>query len=451
VAADAVAANAALAALDEAGDAVNAGGLEDEAAAPDDTPDLVADDTDTDDLDALFASVTPGAHRDLTSGGKAPKPNTLAAPAPEANALAAPGTRRHSRATRPRTAAPVVAPPSASSGPWKLVALIASGGFLIILVAFLAVFVYNLGAGPSSAAAANATSAPTASGPTVDLARVSALMAQLQTSPNDLGTLQSLGDEYFKGNDWANAGTFYDKALAVDPKSITVLLARGATYYNAGDDANAEKTWKQVVTLNPSDKSQAQEVHYDLGFLYLNAATPNWTGVVTEWNQVIAIDATTQIAKVVQQHLTSLAEASMIPASLVPASAAPGASGAPAASGAASPAPSGSVAPSGSGAAPSASPAANVVNEGAQNLAFTSNTLKAPANAAFTIHFNNQDSGLPHDMMIKDSAGATVFSGDMVTGPSAVDYQVPALKAGTYTFTCTIHPTTMNGTLVVGS
>ncbi|MFN8630564.1 MAG: cupredoxin domain-containing protein [Chloroflexota bacterium] len=85
------------------------------------------------------------------------------------------------------------------------------------------------------------------------------------------------------------------------------------------------------------------------------------------------------------------------------------------------------------------------------NLAFTATTLTAPADTAFTIHFDNKDSGLPHDILIKDSAGKTVFSGDMVTGPTAVDYQVPALAAGTYTFTCSIHPTTMNGTLKVGS
>jgi plastocyanin len=91
------------------------------------------------------------------------------------------------------------------------------------------------------------------------------------------------------------------------------------------------------------------------------------------------------------------------------------------------------------------------VNEGAQNFAFISTTLTAPASSAFTIHFDNKDSGIPHDILIKDSAGKTVFSGDMVTGPTTADYQVPALAAGTYTFTCSIHPTTMNGTLKVGS
>jgi plastocyanin len=34
-------------------------------------------------------------------------------------------------------------------------------------------------------------------------------------------------------------------------------------------------------------------------------------------------------------------------------------------------------------------------------------------------------------------------------GPKKVSYAVPALPAGTYTFMCQVHPTTMKGTLVV--
>jgi plastocyanin len=36
-----------------------------------------------------------------------------------------------------------------------------------------------------------------------------------------------------------------------------------------------------------------------------------------------------------------------------------------------------------------------------------------------------------------------------VTGPTKVDYQIPALAPGTYTFICDVHPTTMTGTITV--
>lgn len=82
----------------------------------------------------------------------------------------------------------------------------------------------------------------------------------------------------------------------------------------------------------------------------------------------------------------------------------------------------------------------------AQNIAFDVATVTAPAGKAFTIVFANNDSGTPHNVAIKDASGTDVFKGTIVTGPTTTTYQVPALKAGTYTFYCQVHPN-MTGTL----
>ena len=123
-----------------------------------------------------------------------------------------------------------------------------------------------------------------------------------------------------------------------------------------------------------------------------------------------------------------------------------------AASSGASAAPSGSAsaAPSsgGSPAAPSASGAGGAVQISALNIAFEQTSATAPADAPFTIHFNNKEA-VPHNVDVKDSSGASKFKGDIVTGPKEVDYQVPALPAGDYTFVCDVHPN-MTGTLKVG-
>ena len=136
----------------------------------------------------------------------------------------------------------------------------------------------------------------------------------------------------------------------------------------------------------------------------------------------------------------------------------PSAGASPEASGAASAAPSGaasaapSSAPSGAPASASASAPSGsggaVVNITAQNIDFTTKQVSAPANAPFTIHFDNQDASVPHDVVIKDSTGMAMFTGDLVTGVAQKDYSVPALAAGTYTFVCTVH-TNMTGTLTV--
>lgn len=132
-----------------------------------------------------------------------------------------------------------------------------------------------------------------------------------------------------------------------------------------------------------------------------------------------------------------------------------------------SPAPSGSPSPTGQpsptatgpGPSPTASaacsPSGTTLSETAQNVAFQATCLAAPANTAFTINFDNKDSGIPHDIHIfsadpTQNPGATsLFMGALVTGPNSATYQVPSLPAGTYFFHCDVHPTQMTGTFVV--
>jgi len=103
-----------------------------------------------------------------------------------------------------------------------------------------------------------------------------------------------------------------------------------------------------------------------------------------------------------------------------------------------------------SGAPASGAPSGAVINETAQNIAFQQTDLTAPANAPFTIHFDNQDASTMHNIVIKDASGNAVFTGDLVTGPAQTDYKVPALPAGTYSFACAVHAN-MTGTLHVGN
>ena len=109
-----------------------------------------------------------------------------------------------------------------------------------------------------------------------------------------------------------------------------------------------------------------------------------------------------------------------------------------------------SAAPSdgGSSAAPSDSGAGGAVQISALNIAFEQTSATAPADAPFTIHFNNKEA-VPHNVNVKDSSGASKFKGEVFSGPKEVDYQVPALPAGDYTFVCDVHAN-MTGTLKVG-
>jgi plastocyanin len=123
---------------------------------------------------------------------------------------------------------------------------------------------------------------------------------------------------------------------------------------------------------------------------------------------------------------------------LPPRGSATGVAGAsPGASGPAAPAPGG-------GSGPPA-PAADVTIS-AQNTAFTATSVSGPANKPFTIAFQNQDAGIPHNVDIKKPDGSDAFKGEIVTGVTTKVYNVPSLPPGDYPFQCTVHPT-MTGTL----
>jgi plastocyanin len=93
-------------------------------------------------------------------------------------------------------------------------------------------------------------------------------------------------------------------------------------------------------------------------------------------------------------------------------------------------------------------PVSAVLEISAQNIAFDTDTLSAPADTPFQIVFANNDAGIPHNVEIKQG-GQSIWVGDIFNGVETRTYDVPALPAGTYEFICTVHPN-MAGTLTVG-
>lgn len=93
--------------------------------------------------------------------------------------------------------------------------------------------------------------------------------------------------------------------------------------------------------------------------------------------------------------------------------------------------------------------------EGSANTGFAETELTAPADTPFTIHFINDDPGIPHNVEIFEgtsTSGDPVWAPDgnaLINGPAEEHYEIPALPAGTYTYNCFSHPATMVGTLTV--
>jgi nitrite reductase (NO-forming) len=88
----------------------------------------------------------------------------------------------------------------------------------------------------------------------------------------------------------------------------------------------------------------------------------------------------------------------------------------------------------------------------ASNTVFSTDCLAAPAGKAFTIAFDNQDAGIPHNVAIYKGPGASgpLFQGEVFNGVKTQDYQVDAIPAGTYYFQCDVHGASMSGTFIAG-
>lgn len=87
----------------------------------------------------------------------------------------------------------------------------------------------------------------------------------------------------------------------------------------------------------------------------------------------------------------------------------------------------------------------------AQNIAFDTQTIELPPDAAGTITFENRDAGTPHNISIysDERLGELLFQGELVTGPATIPYEVGPFPTGEYYFHCDVHPN-MNGTVMVG-
>ena len=143
--------------------------------------------------------------------------------------------------------------------------------------------------------------------------------------------------------------------------------------------------------------------------------------------------------------------ASVIALALAACSGSTQAANAPTSPAASTPAPirSPSTAPSASSGAGSSGTVGGTIQLSAQGIQFSTNQLQAPAGQAFSITFENDDSGITHNVDIRDASNASIFKGAVFPGVASQTYQVPAMKAGTYRFICDVHPTIMTGTLTV--
>jgi cytochrome c-type biogenesis protein CcmH/NrfG len=185
--------------------------------------------------------------------------------------------------------------------PWKLVAVGAVAGVVVLGAVFFGRgAIPGLGGGDSSSAAAASNS----NGFTpIDPARLAQLTAQVQAAPTDIEALYGLGEMYFEAGDWQTSIDWLTKMLAQDPNNISAQTDLGTASFNLGNFDVAKQTWLKALATAPSDP----QLHYNLGFFYANVSPVDMQAATNEWRTVVQLAPGSALANTVQVHLDSLA------------------------------------------------------------------------------------------------------------------------------------------------
>jgi plastocyanin len=92
---------------------------------------------------------------------------------------------------------------------------------------------------------------------------------------------------------------------------------------------------------------------------------------------------------------------------------------------------------------------AQVIELVAEDALFTTDRLEAVARVPIVIAFDNRDR-LRHNVQVWDEGRTEkLFFGELVGGPTVIEYEIGELVPGEYRFECHPHAQTMFGTLVV--
>ncbi len=102
-----------------------------------------------------------------------------------------------------------------------------------------------------------------------------------------------------------------------------------------------------------------------------------------------------------------------------------------------------------------ATPVTLAAGSSASTSGYDETSLSFPADTPVDLEFDNQESGVQHNVVIyakdpaEDTGQTPLFDGTIVTGPDTTTYKVTPLAAGSYFFHCAVHPSTMTGTITV--
>lgn len=201
--------------------------------------------------------------------------------------------------------------PSKSKSTWQTRQVYAMAA--ICLVAGVAVGYLFHGSAPSVAkgnevVATQPTEATDSSMPSLDemkhMADVQAgpLLAKLKSTPADRDLLIQTGDIYKSAHQFKDAAGYYEKALNLDPKNVSVRSEMASCMYYSGDVDGAIGQLRQALRYDPKDANSL----FNLGMIQWQGKKDT-KGALAAWQELLktnpqlSADRSAQVQKLIAE------------------------------------------------------------------------------------------------------------------------------------------------------
>lgn len=97
-----------------------------------------------------------------------------------------------------------------------------------------------------------------------DMAGISAMMQKLQSNPDDVQAMRSLGMSFMDMQAWDKSATFWDMILERNPDDVMALNQKGFCLFELGKHAEAAALFERMLTVEAANF----HAHYNLGVIY---------------------------------------------------------------------------------------------------------------------------------------------------------------------------------------
>ena len=127
------------------------------------------------------------------------------------------------------------------------------------------------------------------------------LLEQLKSQPSDSVLLTSVGNLYYDARQYPTAVEYYGRALAVDPRDVSVRTDMGTGYWYMGDADRAISEFNQALAYAPNNPNTL-----------FNRGLVKWQGkkdaaaALADWQQLLATNPDYQARDQVEQMIAEV-------------------------------------------------------------------------------------------------------------------------------------------------